>query len=113
MASDKINIGDLDTRICFLRETKTVNEKGQIIKDFEPCAEGFAKVDIISADESEYNENMSVMERVRVITYNDPQITAKWRLRINCNKDYEITSVVPVRRSPFVEIEAFRTLNEQ
>ena len=111
MAEEYINIGDFDTLITFLREEKRRGDRGQTSKSFEPDGEEYGSVEIDSAEEGEYNENMAAIRRITVVTY-PKDITSKWRLKIE-DIEYEITSVVPVKNHPFIKISAFQVLDDR
>lgn len=101
-----INAGEFDQKIRLQEGVVAKDAKSNPVRDFITKYDVYAKVEEINATESVTNDNSKSKSVISVTTYSAP-VTNRWRA-VWRGQDYEIISVVQIRRTPFMKFEAIK-----
>lgn len=93
---NKINIGELDTRVTLLQCVISYNSQGAKKYTFTEHSKVFAKVDR-SVSENVTNTNLEQGVDVSLTIYKVDALTTRWRVVIE-DKTYAITGIDPISR---------------
>lgn len=93
---NKINIGELDTKVTLLQCVITSNSQGAKKYTFTEHSKVFAKVDR-SVSESVTNTNLEQGVDISLTIYKVAGLTTRWRVAIEGNT-YAITGIDPISR---------------
>lgn len=96
MASKKVNIGELDTKVGLYSLKLTTGSKGEKVKTYEKHSDVFARIDR-NTQESVNDYNLESGASLLVTIYKVAGLTTRWRVRVE-GKDYEVISVDPIER---------------
>jgi len=93
---NKINIGEMDTRVEIIRATQGTGSQGEKTWTLESYGRVWAKVerDVVESVES---MNLESGHNVRCTIYKIAALTSRWRVRID-GDIYEIESIDPISR---------------
>lgn len=102
---NRINIGDLDTKIELVASYQTIGDQGQRVIQTSSFGEVWAHVEPLT-DEMVGDDNLEARTGVSVTVYKVAHLTTRWQLRI-AGIPYEIRSIDPISRwSPFCILTA-------
>ena len=100
---NRINIGELDTKVLLQSCEITYGKQGAKKYTFRDYAEVFAKVDR-NISESVTNTNLEQGVDVTLTIYKVAALTTRWRAVLD-GKAYEITGIDPISRvSPLCQL---------
>ena len=91
-----INIGTLDTLVTVLHPTQTKNAQGAKGFSFSDFRQVYANVDR-RMDEQVSIGNLEDGQYIYLTIYKIPQLTTRWRVRVD-GRVYEITAIDPLER---------------
>jgi len=93
---NKINIGDLDTKVTIRECVITTGSQGAKVFTFSDHSEVFAKVDL-NVNELVSNTNLEEGQYIQLTIYKIAELTTRWRVVVS-GVTYEITGIDPVSR---------------
>jgi len=93
---NRINIGELDTKVLLRSCEITYGSQGAKKYTFRDYAEVFAKVDR-NVSESVTNTNLEQGVDITLTIYKVVALTTRWRVVID-GKSYEVTGIDPISR---------------
>ena len=93
---NRINIGELDTKVLLRSCAITYGAQGAKKYTFQDYAEVFAKVDR-NVSESVTNTNLEQGVDITLTIYKVAALTTRWRVVVE-GKAYEITGIDPISR---------------
>ena len=93
---NRINIGELDTKVLLRSCVITYGAQGAKKYTFQDYAEVFAKVDR-NVSESVTNTNLEEGVDITLTIYKVAALTTRWRVVVE-GKAYEITGIDPISR---------------
>lgn len=105
-SKEYINSGEFDQKIRLQEGVVTKDDKSNPVRDFVTKYDAYAKIEEINTPESVSNDNSKSKSTISVTTYSAP-ITNRWRA-VWGGQNYEIISVVQIRRTPFMRFEAIK-----
>ena len=91
-----INIGTLDTLVAILRCEISRNQEGAKVFTFPAFRQVYANVDR-HADEQVNTGNLEQGEYISLTIYKIPELTTRWRVRVE-GQTFEITGIDPISR---------------
>lgn len=110
MQNDRFNPGELDTRITVLSVAQSLGDEGQ--KQKTPSVYGDVLAQVVqSTDDFVSDDNYEALTTVSVKIYKIPNLTTRWRLRID-GIEYEIIAVDPISRWSPVCVLTARTISK-
>ena len=110
MQNNRVNPGELDTKITVQAVSQTRGDQGQKSRSFVTYGEVWAKVEPLT-DESVSDDNYEAVTSVSVTLYKIPALTTRWRLVIG-GVPYEIASIDPISRYSAFNILTARTIQK-
>jgi len=100
MSSRDINMGDFDQLVKVQSCTITTGSQGAKKYTFTDHLDVWAKVES-NAQEMSNNSNWEESQYITITCYKIPNITTRWRIKVN-GMPYEITSIDTIERiSPY------------
>lgn len=93
---NKLNIGELDTKITVQAFTETRGSEGEVVKTWTDHSTPFAKVER-QTTELVNSENLEEREVLTVTMYKIASLTTRWRIKVG-SQAYEISEIDPVSR---------------
>lgn len=110
MENNRINPGELDTKITVQSVSQTRGGEGQKSRAFVTYGDVWAKVEPLT-DESVSDDNFEAVTTVSVTLYKIPALTSRWRLLIS-GVPYEIVSIDPISRWSAFNVLTARTIQK-
>lgn len=110
MAVDKINIGSFDTVITLFSPIKKKTSEGAASLSWKQEKKVYALVEESVTDE-QVDESMNLVASlaIKATIYQVQALNSRWRILYK-EENYEITSVSPVRGTPFCLIKAYKIM---
>ena len=100
---NRINIGELDTRITVLQYTETRGDEGELIKTWVDHSKPYARVERETSEQISMG-NLEERQVLTVTMYKIQEMTTRWRLVVD-GQPYEISDIDPVSRiSPLCHV---------
>lgn len=93
---NQINIGTLDTLVTILSCETSRNREGAKVFTFPSFRDVYANVDR-HADEQVNTGNLEQGEYITLTIYKIPELTTRWRVRVE-GQTFEITGIDPISR---------------
>lgn len=100
---NRVNIGELDTKVTFRACTISRGASGEKVRTVTTYGDAFARVDRL-VSEVIGDDNLEAGQTLTLTTYKVPGLTTRWQVVI-AGKLYEITGIDAMERmSPFFSL---------
>jgi head-tail adaptor len=93
---NRINIGELDTRISVLRYTETRGAESELKKTWVEHSAPYAKVERETSEQISMG-NLEERQVLTVTMYKILELTTRWRIAV-AGQPYEISDIDPISR---------------
>jgi len=106
---NRVNIGELDTKMTLKSVTQTIGTRGEVMETVGTSYNVWAKIER-NIDEMITDQNLEARQMLSATTYKIPALTTRWKAEVGA-KTYEITSIDPISRISPLNVLTLRAID--